>query len=94
MLANSSLFYNYNNNEGISDVFHSLISSIGIYYAGIQLTAIDLSPNHAGTLIAIANSLSSLTNIIIPYINKYITKSVSSAFQVIFYNVKTVLSFL
>lgn len=80
MLANACFCFNSDDRISLSNVFSSLLSAIGVYYAGIQLTAIDLSPNYAGTLMAIANSFGAVSNILMPYISTYVNNSVSSTF--------------
>lgn len=41
---------------------------MGTYYAGIRLTALDMSPNYVGTITAIANGLGSIGNIMAYYV--------------------------
>ncbi|KAH8285792.1 hypothetical protein KR018_006819, partial [Drosophila ironensis] len=40
---------------------------MGTYYAGMKLTPLDLSPNYAGTLMAITNGIGSIAGILAPY---------------------------
>lgn len=51
---------------------------MGIYYAGLRLTPIDMSPNYAGFLTAISNGLGSLAGITAPYLAGWMTPNVSS----------------
>lgn len=85
MFANACFYYNSDlDHISLSNVFSNLLSAIGVYYAGIQLTAIDLSPNYAGTLMAIANSFGAVFNILMPYISSYINNSVSFLYDFFF----------
>ncbi|XP_016944953.2 putative inorganic phosphate cotransporter [Drosophila suzukii] len=41
---------------------------MGTYYAGMKLTPLDMSPNYAGTLMAITNGIGAITGVISPYL--------------------------
>ncbi|XP_037805952.1 LOW QUALITY PROTEIN: putative inorganic phosphate cotransporter [Lucilia sericata] len=43
------------------------LGTMGFYYAGVRLTPNDLSPNYAGTLMAITNGFGSFAGILAPY---------------------------
>ncbi|XP_065355487.1 putative inorganic phosphate cotransporter [Calliphora vicina] len=43
------------------------LGTMGFYYAGVRLTPNDLSPNYAGTLMAITNGFGAFAGIIAPY---------------------------
>ncbi|XP_017047798.2 sialin [Drosophila ficusphila] len=50
---------------------------MGTYYAGMKLTPLDLSPNYAGTLMAITNGIGALTGVISPYLVGVMTPNAS-----------------
>ncbi|KPU74301.1 uncharacterized protein Dana_GF27078 [Drosophila ananassae] len=41
---------------------------MGTYYAGMKLTPLDMSPNYAGTLMAITNGIGAITGVLSPYL--------------------------
>lgn len=41
---------------------------MGTFYPGMKVNPLDLSPNYAGTLMAITNGIGALTGILSPYI--------------------------
>lgn len=49
---------------------------IGNYYPGMRVNALDLSPNYAGTIIAISNGAASLSGIAVPTFIGYMTPDV------------------
>jgi MFS transporter, ACS family, solute carrier family 17 (sodium-dependent inorganic phosphate cotransporter), other len=57
--------------------FTVFVGLMGTFYPGMKVNALDLSPNHAGTLMAIVNGIGSITGIITPYLVGVITKDVS-----------------
>uniref|UniRef100_A0A1A9Z8Q8 Major facilitator superfamily (MFS) profile domain-containing protein n=1 Tax=Glossina pallidipes TaxID=7398 RepID=A0A1A9Z8Q8_GLOPL len=57
-----------------SNIFNCAISAVGAYYAGVRLTSLDMSPRYAGTLMAISNSLGSISNLIAPFLEEFITQ--------------------
>lgn len=50
---------------------------MGTFYCGMKVNALDLSPNYAGTLMAIVNGLGALSGIITPYLAGALTEDVS-----------------
>lgn len=50
---------------------------MGTFYCGMKVNALDLSPNFAGTLMAIVNGVGAITGILSPYIAGALTKHVS-----------------
>ncbi|KAK4874653.1 hypothetical protein RN001_014013 [Aquatica leii] len=51
---------------------------MGTFYCGIKVNMLDLSPNFAGTLMAIVNSFGALSGIISPYLAGVLTKDNST----------------
>ncbi|XP_017132353.1 sialin [Drosophila elegans] len=49
-------------------LFTICMGLMGTYYAGMKLTPLDLSPNYAGTLMAITNGIGAITGVISPYL--------------------------
>lgn len=50
--------------ETLPVIFFTLgMATMGPYYAGMKLNPLDLSPNYAGSLMAIANGISSISGI-------------------------------
>lgn len=49
---------------------------MGNYYPGMRVNALDLSPNYAGTIIAISNGAASLSGVIVPTFIGYMTPDV------------------
>ncbi|KAF2903420.1 hypothetical protein ILUMI_02773 [Ignelater luminosus] len=47
---------------------------MGTFYCGMKVNALDLSPNYAGTLMAIVNGLGALSGIITPYLAGALTE--------------------
>ena len=50
---------------------------MGAFYPGMKVNALDLSPNYAGTLMAIVNGMGAFTGIITPYLVGVLTPDVS-----------------
>ncbi|XP_015838380.2 putative inorganic phosphate cotransporter [Tribolium castaneum] len=48
---------------------------MGTYYCGMKVNALDLSPNFAGTLMAITNGIGAITGIITPYLTGALTEN-------------------
>lgn len=63
----------------LSNIFNCAISAVGAYYAGVRLTSLDMSPRYAGTLMAISNSLGSISNLIAPFLEEFITQPVNTS---------------
>ncbi|XP_017068030.2 sialin [Drosophila eugracilis] len=49
-------------------LFTIAMGLMGTYYAGMKLTPLDMSPNYAGTLMAITNGIGSFTGVVSPYL--------------------------
>jgi len=50
---------------------------MGAYYAGMKLSPLDMSPNYAGTLMAITNGIGAITGVVTPYLVGVMTPNVS-----------------
>uniref|UniRef100_A0AAR5QB79 Major facilitator superfamily (MFS) profile domain-containing protein n=1 Tax=Dendroctonus ponderosae TaxID=77166 RepID=A0AAR5QB79_DENPD len=48
---------------------------MGTFYCGMKVNALDLSPNYAGTIMAIVNGIGGLTGIIVPYLVGALTEN-------------------
>lgn len=57
-------------------LFTIAMGIMGTYYAGMKVNTLDLSPNYAGTLMAITNGFAALTGIAGPYIVGVMTPDV------------------
>lgn len=71
-------------------LFTIAMGIMGAYYAGMKVNCLDLSPNYAGTLMAITNGFAALTGIAGPYIVGVMTPDVFDFdflfyFQIFFY---------
>jgi len=60
---------------------------MGAYYAGMKLSPLDMSPNYAGTLMAITNGIGAITGVITPYLVGVMTPNVSIRLQKICKNI-------
>nr|CAH7726656.1 unnamed protein product [Callosobruchus chinensis] len=49
-------------------MFTIAMGFMGTFYCGMKVNALDLSPNYAGTLMAIVNGLGAITGIFAPYL--------------------------
>lgn len=49
-------------------LFTLCMGFMGTYYAGMKLSPLDMSPNYAGTLMAITNGIGSITGVVSPYL--------------------------
>lgn len=49
-------------------MFTFAMGFMGAFYPGMKVNPLDLSPNYAGTLMAITNGIGAITGIIVPYI--------------------------
>lgn len=54
---------------------------MGTFYSGIKANAIDLAPNYAGVIMAVANGMGGLTGVVGPYIVGLLTEHVSESFD-------------
>lgn len=61
----------------VVSLFTIAMGLMGTYYAGMKLTPLDMSPNYAGTLMAITNGIGSITGIITPYLVGVMTPNTS-----------------
>ncbi len=50
---------------------------MGFFYPSLKVNALDLSPNYAGTLMAIVNGVGSIAGAIVPNIVGFIAQDVS-----------------
>lgn len=53
------------------------MSFMGTFYSGIKANSLDIAPNYAGVIMAVANGLGGLTGVVGPYIVGLITPNVS-----------------
>lgn len=51
---------------------------MGAFYAGMKLTPLDMSPNYAGTLMAITNGIGAITGVVSPSLVGLMTPNVSN----------------
>jgi ACS family sodium-dependent inorganic phosphate cotransporter len=58
-------------------LFTVTTGTMGTFYPGMKVNALDLSPNYAGTLMAIVNGIGALTGIVTPYLVGVLTPNVS-----------------
>lgn len=59
-------------------MFTVAMGFMGTFYCGMKVNGLDLSPNYAGTVMAIVNGLGALSGIITPYLVGALTEDVSS----------------
>lgn len=57
-------------------MFTIAMGFMGTFYCGMKVNALDLSPNYAGTIMAIVNGIGGLTGIIVPYLVGALTENV------------------
>lgn len=50
---------------------------MGTFYPGMKVNPLDLSPNYAGSLMAVTNGIGAITGIIAPYVVGIMTPNVS-----------------
>lgn len=53
------------------------MASMGAYYSGTRVNALDLSPNYAGTIMALVNAIGALSGIVTPYLIGVLIPNVS-----------------
>lgn len=58
-------------------MFTIAMGFMGTFYCGMKVNALDLSPNYAGTLMALVNGIGAITGIITPYLVGALTEGVS-----------------
>ncbi|KAJ8913208.1 hypothetical protein NQ315_016150 [Exocentrus adspersus] len=56
-------------------MFTIAMGFMGTFYCGMKVNALDLSPNYAGTIMAIVNGIGGLTGIIVPYLIGALTEN-------------------
>ncbi|XP_034252695.1 putative inorganic phosphate cotransporter [Thrips palmi] len=62
------------------------MASMGAYYSGTRVNALDLSPNYAGTIMALVNAIGALSGIVTPYlIGVLIPNSAMEEWRVVFW---------
>lgn len=60
-------------------MFTIAMGLMGSFYCGMKVNALDLSPNYAGTLMALVNGIGATSGIITPYLVGALTEDVSFA---------------
>ena len=63
---------------GVVALFTVGMATMGAYYPGTRVNALDLSPNYAGTLMAIVNTIGALSGVATPYVIGILIPNVSS----------------
>lgn len=58
-------------------LFTIAMGFMGTFYAGMKVNSLDLSPNYAGSLMAVTNGIGAITGIIAPYVVGVLTPHVS-----------------
>ena len=58
-------------------LFTIAMGIMGTFYPGMKVNPLDLSPNYAGTLMAVTNGIGALTGILGPYLVGVLTPNVS-----------------
>jgi ACS family sodium-dependent inorganic phosphate cotransporter len=53
---------------------------MGTFYPGMKVNALDLSPNYAGTLMALVNGIGATAGIVTPYLVGVLTPDVSTIY--------------
>ncbi|XP_076262845.1 sialin-like isoform X1 [Rhynchophorus ferrugineus] len=67
-------------------MFTIAMGFMGTFYCGMKVNALDLSPNYAGTIMAIVNGIGGLTGIIVPYLVGALTENHTAAeWQLVFW---------
>lgn len=61
-------------------LFTICMGLMGAFYAGMKLSPLDMSPNYAGTLMAITNGIGAITGVITPFLVGVMTPNVSNIF--------------
>ncbi|XP_075148898.1 putative inorganic phosphate cotransporter [Haematobia irritans] len=74
-------------------LFTLCLGFMGTYYAGMKLGPLDMSPNYAGTLMAITNGIGAMTGVITPYLVGVMTPNATLLeWRAVFWLAFTVLS--
>lgn len=58
-------------------LFTIAMGIMGTFYPGMKVNSLDLSPNYAGTLMALTNGIGAITGILAPYVVGIMTPDVS-----------------
>lgn len=58
-------------------LFTIAMGFMGTFYAGMKVNSLDLSPNYAGSLMAVTNGIGAITGVIAPYVVGVLTPNVS-----------------
>lgn len=58
-------------------LFSLAMGFMGLWYPGMKVNPIDLSPNYAATIMAISNGIGALTGAVTPYVVGVLTPQVS-----------------
>lgn len=61
----------------VATLFAVGMAFMGFFYPSLKVNALDLSPNYAGTLMAIVNGIGAISGIITPTLIGYITTNVT-----------------
>lgn len=79
-------------------LFTIAMGFMGTFYAGMKVNSLDLSPNYAGSLMAVTNGIGAITGVIAPYVVGVLTPNVSkfnpSYFQTNMFNSESRCAFL
>lgn len=70
-------------------LFALTLGLMGTFYPGMKINALDLSPNYAGTLMAIINGIGGITGIISPLIVAIVAPNVSRQMEFYYKSFKT-----
>lgn len=58
-------------------LFTIAMGIMGTFYPGMKVNSLDLSPNYAGSLMALTNGIGAITGIVAPYVVGLMTPEVS-----------------
>lgn len=73
--------YAGNNELTVVFLFTIAMGFMGTFYPGMKVNPLDLSPNYAGSLMAVTNGIGSMTGILAPYIVGVMTPNVSASLR-------------
>lgn len=78
------------NRVAVVVLFTICMGLMGAFYAGMKLSPLDMSPNYAGTLMAITNGIGAITGVITPYMVGVMTPNVSTVelYRLIYLKIK------
>lgn len=71
------------NRTAVVAMFTLGMGFMGTFYSGIKANSLDIAPNYAGVIMAIANGTGSLAGVIGPYIVGVLTPNVSEHIECI-----------